>query len=161
MNAKNPRRLLVVEDEKHLAAGLKLNFTLEGFAVDVAGTAREAGQYLVRPHAYAAIVLDIMLPDLDGFQLCAATPQALRARPVCSGSLSFRSRIGVPFLSGALPRLRLSPCPAGLSVDRTITCVDPSMTGPDACFPVGSCVVAVSSGESLPELRAYSSRVRR
>jgi DNA-binding response OmpR family regulator len=82
MNAKNPRRLLVVEDEKHLAAGLKLNLTLEGFAVDVAGTAREAGQYLVRPHAYAAIVLDIMLPDLDGFQLCEQLRESGNFTPV-------------------------------------------------------------------------------
>ena len=82
MNAKNPRRLLVVEDEGHLAAGLKLNFTLEGFAVDVAATAREAGQYLVRPHAYAAIVLDIMLPDLDGFQLCEQLREAGNFTPV-------------------------------------------------------------------------------
>ena len=63
-------RLLVVEDEGHLAAGLKLNLELEGFAVDVAENAKRAGQFLVRPHAYATIVLDVMLPDLDGFQLC-------------------------------------------------------------------------------------------
>jgi DNA-binding response OmpR family regulator len=82
MSAREPRRLLVVEDEIHLAAGLKLNFTLEGFAVDVAGTAHEAGQYLVRPHAYAAIVLDIMLPDLDGFQLCEQLRESGNFTPV-------------------------------------------------------------------------------
>lgn len=65
-----PRRILVVEDEKHLAAGLKLNLELEGFTVDVAGTAREAAQLLVAPDAYDAIVLDVMLPDIDGFSLC-------------------------------------------------------------------------------------------
>ena len=82
MNAREPRRLLVVEDESHLAAGLKLNFTLEGFAVDVAETAHEAGQYLVRPHAYAAIVLDIMLPDIDGFQLCEQLRESGNFTPV-------------------------------------------------------------------------------
>ena len=63
-------RILVVEDESHLAAGLKLNLELEGFSVDVAESARSAAQYFARPHAYAAIILDIMLPDLDGFELC-------------------------------------------------------------------------------------------
>jgi two-component system OmpR family response regulator len=68
-------RLLVVEDERHLSSGLKLNFELEGFAVDVAETAREAGNFLVRAERYDAILLDVMLPDLDGFALC----QKLRA----------------------------------------------------------------------------------
>lgn len=64
-------RLLVVEDERHLAAGLKLNLELEGFDVDVAESGREAGYFLVRPHVYGLIVLDVMLPDFDGFELCA------------------------------------------------------------------------------------------
>ena len=64
------QRLLVVEDEDHLAAGLKLNLELEGYEVDVAGTAREASEKLVQPEGYDALVLDVMLPDLDGFELC-------------------------------------------------------------------------------------------
>ncbi len=63
-------RILVVEDEQHLASGLKLNFELEGYAVELARDAREAARHLVRPEAYGAIVLDIMLPDIDGFELC-------------------------------------------------------------------------------------------
>lgn len=71
MNALEQKtRLLVVEDESHLASGLKLNLELEGFEVDVAETGRQAGNFLVRPHVYGAIVLDVMLPDLDGFDLC-------------------------------------------------------------------------------------------
>jgi len=65
----NPR-LLVVEDERHLATGLKLNFEFEGFEVDIAGTAREAAAMLARPEPYAAIILDVTLPDTDGFTLC-------------------------------------------------------------------------------------------
>ena len=64
-------RLLVVEDESHLATGLKLNLELDGFRVDVAETGRQAAEYLLRPHAYSAIVLDVNLPDLDGFDFCA------------------------------------------------------------------------------------------
>jgi DNA-binding response OmpR family regulator len=61
--------LLVVEDEQHLAAGLKLNFELEGYAVDLAVTARRAAELLLGAR-YDVIVLDVMLPDTDGFELC-------------------------------------------------------------------------------------------
>jgi two-component system OmpR family response regulator len=64
------QRLLVVEDEEHLAMGLKLNLELEGYDVTVAGTAREAGEVLLDARSIDAIVLDVMLPDLDGFELC-------------------------------------------------------------------------------------------
>lgn len=67
---RTQHRLLVVEDEEHLARGLKLNLELEGYRVDLAGTAKEAGERLLAPEGYDAIVLDVMLPDLDGFALC-------------------------------------------------------------------------------------------
>ncbi len=67
--ARQPR-LLVVEDEQHLAAGLKLNFELEGYAVDMAASARGAGEFLLGPPGYDAIILDVMLPDTTGFELC-------------------------------------------------------------------------------------------
>jgi len=63
-------RILIVEDEDHLATGLKLNLELEGYSAEVAGTAREAGELLLDPSRFDAIVLDVMLPDLDGFALC-------------------------------------------------------------------------------------------
>ena len=69
MDLANPR-LLVVEDEQHLAAGLKLNFELEGYAVDMAASARRAGEFLLQARAYDAIILDVMLPDMTGFDLC-------------------------------------------------------------------------------------------
>lgn len=64
------QRLLVIEDEEHLAAGLKLNLELDGYHVDVAVNAREAGERLLGTEGYDAIVLDVMLPDVDGFELC-------------------------------------------------------------------------------------------
>ncbi|MBO6933739.1 MAG: response regulator transcription factor [Deltaproteobacteria bacterium] len=76
------QRLLVVEDEDHLAAGLKLNLELEGYEVDVAGTAREASEKLVQPEGYDALVLDVMLPDLDGFELCQRLRKAGHFVPV-------------------------------------------------------------------------------
>jgi len=64
------QKLLIVEDEEHLAAGLKLNLELEGYQVDLAANAKEAGQRLLDPNGYDAIVLDVMLPDVNGFELC-------------------------------------------------------------------------------------------
>lgn len=62
--------LLLVEDEDHLSAGIKLNLELEGYRVDIARTAREAGELLLRPEGFDAIILDVMLPDKSGFELC-------------------------------------------------------------------------------------------
>ncbi len=70
MNDLNAQRLLIVEDEEHLATGLKLNLELEGYRVDVAANAKEAAQRLLDPSGYDAIVLDVMLPDVNGFELC-------------------------------------------------------------------------------------------
>lgn len=75
-------RLLVVEDEEHLATGLKLNLELEGYDVEVAGTAREAGQKLLHPEGFDALVLDVMLPDIDGFELCRRLRQSGNFVPV-------------------------------------------------------------------------------
>ena len=74
---KEPQRLLIVEDEDHLAAGLKLNLELEGYAVDVAGNAKEAGQRLLDPSGYDAIV-----PDVNGFELCKKFREAGNFIPV-------------------------------------------------------------------------------
>ena len=70
MTDDEAQKLLIVEDKQHLAAGLKLNLELEGYLVDVAANAKEAGQRLLDPSGYDAIVLDVMLPDVNGFELC-------------------------------------------------------------------------------------------
>ena len=63
-------RVLVVEDEKRLAAGLKKGLRAEGFATDVALTGTE-GLSMARANAYDAIVLDVMLPGMNGYRVCA------------------------------------------------------------------------------------------
>lgn len=63
-------RVLVVEDEKRLAAGLKKGLEAEGFATDVALTGTD-GLWMARENPYDAIVLDIMLPGVNGYVLCA------------------------------------------------------------------------------------------
>jgi DNA-binding response OmpR family regulator len=64
-------RVLVVEDERRLAAGLRGGLEAEGFAVDVAGDGAE-GLWLARENPYDVLVLDIMLPGMSGYQVCAA-----------------------------------------------------------------------------------------
>jgi two-component system OmpR family response regulator len=62
--------VLVVEDEAHLAAGLKLNLELEGYRVINARTVREAANQLLEAESIDLILLDIMLPDGDGYSFC-------------------------------------------------------------------------------------------
>lgn len=70
-------RLLVVEDERRLANIIKKGLEEEGFAVDVAYDGEE-GQYLAESETYDLIVLDIMLPKIDGLTLC----RELRAKNI-------------------------------------------------------------------------------
>lgn len=62
-------RLLVVDDEPRLAEGLRRGLEAEGFAVDVAHTGTD-GLWLAREQQYAAILLDIMLPGMNGYVVC-------------------------------------------------------------------------------------------
>ena len=67
-------RVLVVEDEVPLAEGLRDGLEAEGFAVDIASDGLD-GLWMAREHPYAAIVLDIMLPGLNGYRVCATLRQ--------------------------------------------------------------------------------------
>ena len=62
-------RLLVVEDEHRLAAGLRKGLEAEGFAVDVVHNGTD-GIWMARENPFDAIVLDIMLPGANGYQVC-------------------------------------------------------------------------------------------
>ena len=77
-------RLLVVEDDRNLATGLKLNFELEGYTVDLVHTVRDAGAHLLESGKYAALILDVALPDNDegGFVLCRKLRDAGDITPV-------------------------------------------------------------------------------
>ncbi len=63
-------RILVVEDETELAAYVKRGLEREGFTVDVAADG-ELGLHLATTGTYDAVVLDIMLPKLNGYRICA------------------------------------------------------------------------------------------
>ncbi|MDQ5815875.1 MAG: response regulator transcription factor [Actinomycetota bacterium] len=74
-------RVLVVEDEKRLAAGLKKGLEAEGFATDVALNGPD-GLWMARENPYDAIVLDIMLPGLNGFEICSSLRREGRWTPI-------------------------------------------------------------------------------
>ena len=64
--------VLIVEDEKHLADGLRYNLKAEGYEVDVAGSGEQAYDLLLeRRPGYDVVVLDVMLPGIDGFSLAS------------------------------------------------------------------------------------------
>ncbi|MCA9637620.1 MAG: response regulator transcription factor [Myxococcales bacterium] len=75
-------RLLVVEDELHLADALRLNFELEGYSVEVANSGRQANELLAGAGPFDAIVLDVMLPDSSGFDVCRRLRDAGDFSPV-------------------------------------------------------------------------------
>jgi two-component system OmpR family response regulator len=61
--------VLVVEDDIRMAAALRRGLRAEGIVVDVAARARDA-LWMARATAFDALVLDVMLPDMDGFETC-------------------------------------------------------------------------------------------
>ncbi|MCX5192807.1 response regulator transcription factor [Streptomyces sp. NBC_00249] len=63
-------RVLVVEDERRLAVALQRGLRSEGFTVDVAHDGPQ-GLWMATEHDYDLIVLDIMLPGLNGYRICA------------------------------------------------------------------------------------------
>lgn len=63
-------RILVVEDETAMAESLRSGLVAEGFAVDVAGDGEE-GLWYAAEVDYDAIILDLMLPKVNGFRVCA------------------------------------------------------------------------------------------
>ncbi len=62
-------RVLVVEDEARIARVLKRGLEEEGYAVDIAGDGPE-GLWMATANPYEAVILDVMLPGFDGFELC-------------------------------------------------------------------------------------------
>src|SRR5579862_5609086 len=84
-------RVLVVEDETRMARILKRGLEDEGHAVDVAADGPE-GLWMATENSYAAIVLDVMLPGFDGFELCRQLRQAGVWAPVLM--LTARAAVG-------------------------------------------------------------------
>lgn len=64
-------QILIVEDERRIATGLKRGLEADGFSVDLAFTGDD-GLWYATEHTYDAIVLDLMLPGMNGFEVCRA-----------------------------------------------------------------------------------------
>ena len=82
-------RVLLVDDEERLVAGLRRGLQREGFAVDIAFDG-EQGLSMAQENEYDAIVLDIMLPRRNGYQVCAE----LRAADVWTPILMLTAKHG-------------------------------------------------------------------
>src|SRR5207237_517629 len=96
-------RILIVEDEAHLAQGLRFNFEAEGHSVQTTERGEDALTRLVKNREnFDALVLDVMLPDKDGFSVARELREAknyipllmltARGRPDEIGRASCRER---------------------------------------------------------------------
>ncbi|PIS14179.1 DNA-binding response regulator [Candidatus Shapirobacteria bacterium CG09_land_8_20_14_0_10_47_13] len=83
-------RILIIEDEKQLAANIKSFLLKKGDAVDLAVTGEE-GAYLAENEPYDVVILDLMLPDKDGLKIC----QSLRQKEVKTPILMLTARVAV------------------------------------------------------------------
>lgn len=76
-------RILIVEDEDHLAKGIKFNLEAEGFEADVVLDGPQALERLApQGQRYDLVILDVMLPGLDGFQVAERMREAGNHAPV-------------------------------------------------------------------------------
>ena len=84
-------RVLVIEDELRMARLVKRALEEEGHAVDIAADGPE-GLWMATENPYAAVVLDVMLPGFDGFELCRRLRKAHVWAPVLM--LTARDQVG-------------------------------------------------------------------
>ena len=76
-------RILIVEDEAHLAQGLRFNLEAEGHSVEISDRGEEAlARLLKKNESYDALVLDVMLPGKDGFSVARELREAKNYIPV-------------------------------------------------------------------------------
>jgi DNA-binding response OmpR family regulator len=80
-------RILIVEDDAMIAGGLKDDFELEGFIVDITGDG-ESAETMARQNGYDLILLDLMLPKRDGLVVC----RNLRAAGVESAIIALTAK---------------------------------------------------------------------
>ena len=78
-------RILVVEDEAHIAQGLRFNLEAEGHAVHISSTGEDALKRLrMARENYDLLVLDVMLPGKDGSRVLSPAPTTICPSPLTS-----------------------------------------------------------------------------
>ena len=70
MARNGSKRLLLVEDDRKIASAVQRGLRVEGFTVEVAADGLE-GRWLTLEGGYDLVILDLMLPGRNGFQVCA------------------------------------------------------------------------------------------
>ena len=73
--------VLIIEDEKHIAEGLKFNLEAEGYTVSLAETGEDGLARIATDH-FDALVLDVMLPGIDGFEVARRLRSAKNYIPI-------------------------------------------------------------------------------
>jgi DNA-binding response OmpR family regulator len=74
-------KILIVEDEQHLADGLRFNIEAEGYEAEIAADGEAALERLAES-SFDAVVLDVMLPKLDGFEVAKAMRERADYTPI-------------------------------------------------------------------------------
>lgn len=75
------KKILVIEDEEHIRMGLEDDLTFEGFEV-MSASDGESGLTLAQKDRYDCIILDVVLPGCDGFEVCRQLRQSGNKTPV-------------------------------------------------------------------------------
>lgn len=81
----NAKQILIVEDERTLAQALSLKLTSVGFGTDICGTGKEAIDKVVA-NTYDLILLDLVMPEMDGFAVLAKLREMKNITPVIATS---------------------------------------------------------------------------
>ena len=77
-----PDHILIVEDETHLAAGIKYNLEAEGYRVTTVGDGPSALRFVEKNKGIGLVILDLMLPGMSGYAVCESLREAGNSMPV-------------------------------------------------------------------------------
>ena len=80
--SQTPDHILIVEDETHLAAGIKYNLEAEGYRVTTVGDGPAALRFVEKNKGIGLVILDLMLPGMSGYAVCESLRAAGNTMPV-------------------------------------------------------------------------------
>ncbi len=161
--APTPARILIVEDEAHLAQGMLFNLQAEGYEATVAADGEIALQWLLadphsHPRFFDAIILDVMLPGQDGFAVAAALRAAQNFTPVLM--LTARGRpedILEGFAAGADDYLT-KPFDLSILLARLHGLLRRMRWIPAAQAASGEATKVISASSAVPDVYAFSDK---